>query len=242
MSIEKDLNLINEFLALRTFDKHTQYDVIIVLGSALASVALDAYKLYKEKYARYFVIAGGKGHTTQFLISQIETVVAIDNPEDKSEAFLLKQLIEDVYGKDDSILLEETSRNCGENIKNAMSLLQYKNINCEKVLLCHDPLMQRRIDATANKQFPHIKFDNQANFIPHVIKEANGNIVLEQTTWGLWGMDTYINLLIGEMKRVIDNSEGYGPTGKDFITHVDVSNEVLSAFKSVRNCYFQYDR
>ncbi|MEG0361246.1 MAG: hypothetical protein RR602_06405 [Longicatena sp.] len=74
------------------------------------------------------------------------------------------------------------------------------------------------------------------------IKEANGNIVLEQTTCGLWGIDTYINLLIGEIKRVIDNNEGYGSTGKDFITHVDVSNEVLSAFKSVRNCYFQYNR
>ena len=38
----------------------------------------------------------------------------------------------------------------------------------KNILLVHDPLMQRRIDATARHYAPHINFDNYRCFLPVV--------------------------------------------------------------------------
>ncbi len=34
-------------------------------------------------------------------------------------------------------------------------------------------------------------------------------------------MGRYLALLLGELPRLLDNAQGYGPNGKGFITHVD---------------------
>ena len=47
---------------------------------------------------------------------------------------------------------------------------------------------------------------------------------------GMWNMERYISLLLGEIPRLSDNEAGYGPKGKDFIAHVDIPEEVRNAF------------
>lgn len=47
----------------------------------------------------------------------------------------------------------------------------------------------------------------------------------------LWSMDRYISLVLGEIPRLRDDEEGYGPLGKGFITHVDIPEEVEVAWK-----------
>lgn len=127
----------------------------------------------------------------------------------------MKELIKatfNVSGED--IILNECSTNCGENIQFAFNILREKKIKCDNVLLCHDPLMQRRIDATAKKYIPYENIFNYCAFIPKV-KVENYNILYDQDIWGLWPSNRYISLVLGEMKRVIDNKEGYGPNGKN---------------------------
>ena len=46
----------------------------------------------------------------------------------------------------------------------------------------------------------------------------------------MWEIDRYISLLMGEIPRLSDDENGYGPRGKDFITHVDIPDEVRKAF------------
>lgn len=41
-------------------------------------------------------------------------------------------------------------------------------------------------------------------------------------------------LLLGELPRLQDTPEGYGPRGKDFISHVTFPPEILDAWRQLR--------
>lgn len=53
----------------------------------------------------------------------------------------------------------------------------------------------------------------------------------------MWTMKHYISLLLGEIPRLRDDENGYGPLGKDFIAHVDIRLEVVSAFDYLQDKY-----
>ena len=46
----------------------------------------------------------------------------------------------------------------------------------------------------------------------------------------MWPMDRYISLLMGEIPRLRDDIDGYGPLGKNYIAHVDLPSSVEVAF------------
>ena len=46
---------------------------------------------------------------------------------------------------------------------------------------------------------------------------------------GMWSLDRYVSLLLGEVPRLTDDANGYGPAGRGFIAHVDVPAEVHRA-------------
>jgi hypothetical protein len=50
----------------------------------------------------------------------------------------------------------------------------------------------------------------------------------------LWEMERLCELLVGEVTRLKDDENGYGPKGKGFIGHVDVPAEVEAAANRVR--------
>ena len=61
---------------------------------------------------------------------------------------------------------------------------------------------------------------------------GNDKLCLAQNNiWQMWNIDKYIELLMGEIPRLTDNINGYGPQGKDFIAHVDIPQEVHSAYQ-----------
>lgn len=50
----------------------------------------------------------------------------------------------------------------------------------------------------------------------------------------LWTLPRFLDLLVGEVPRLRDDENGYGPKGKGFIGHVDISKEVESAWERLR--------
>ena len=56
MKDSQAFNLLNQFLAINTYDEKKKYDLILVLGNAIAETGLIAYQLYKtgHAYHRYF--------------------------------------------------------------------------------------------------------------------------------------------------------------------------------------------
>lgn len=45
--------------------------------------------------------------------------------------------------------------------------------------------------------------------------------------------DRYLGLLLGEMVRLHDDDNGYGPRGKNFLPHVDIPDEVWQSYQRV---------
>ena len=58
----------------------------------------------------------------------------------------------------------------------------------------------------------------------------------------MWDVDRYINLLMGEIPRLTDNEQGYGPNGKNFLAHVDIPNRVVTAFEDLKPIYGNHIR
>lgn len=52
----------------------------------------------------------------------------------------------------------------------------------------------------------------------------------EEAETGLWEQGRFIGLLLGEIPRLRDDKDGYGPNGKGFIAHVDIPEEVEAAW------------
>jgi hypothetical protein len=56
---------------------------------------------------------------------------------------------------------------------------------------------------------------------------------------GVWDVDRFISLLLGEIPRLRDDPSGYGPKGKDFIDHVEIPAEVEAAWNRLSQRYPQ---
>ena len=50
----------------------------------------------------------------------------------------------------------------------------------------------------------------------------------------MWDIDRYLTLLLGDVQRLSDNEDGYGPKGKGYIAHVDVPEEVEKVFVDLK--------
>ena len=50
-------------------------------------------------------------------------------------------------------------------------------------------------------------------------------------------MNRYITLLMGEIPRLSDTENGYGPEGKNYLAHVDIPEEVNNAFNELKKQY-----
>ena len=50
----------------------------------------------------------------------------------------------------------------------------------------------------------------------------------------MWNMDRYLELLMGEIPRLRDDRQGYGPNGQGFIAHVDIPESVQKADEALR--------
>jgi hypothetical protein len=47
---------------------------------------------------------------------------------------------------------------------------------------------------------------------------------------------------MGEIPRLRDDKEGYGPRGKGFIVHVDIPDEVEEAWRRVKDVEMEWER
>jgi hypothetical protein len=56
---------------------------------------------------------------------------------------------------------------------------------------------------------------------------------------GVWGVDRFLSLLLGEVPRLRDAPGGYGPKGSGFIDRVDIPEEVETAWAWLAGRYPQ---
>ena len=99
--------------------------------------------------------------------------------------------------------------------------------------------MQYRMEAGLRKYLScDVNIINYASYRANIIVKDD-SLTYDTDIYGMWDVDRYVNLLMGEIPRLTDDANGYGPNGKGFIAHVDISNRVLKAFNELKNEYGQ---
>ncbi|MBK1809390.1 YdcF family protein [Clostridium sp. YIM B02505] len=255
--IISDINKIGMFLAKRDLNQlsceelHNKYgimkaDIILLLGNSITNTIEVVQRAFKDGIANKIMVVGGIGHSTSYLINNVE-----DNNEyqaietrDKAEADIINNILINVYGiSETDIIRENKSTNCGDNAYKAYDMLKALDIEAQSIILIQDPTMQLRSDASFRKVWrdeDKVKFINYAPFLPKV-KLFNDQIKLENTNIeGIWKVDRYLSLIMGEIPRLKDDEYGYGPKGKYFIEHVDIPEEMIEAYLRIEPTLKKY--
>lgn len=96
--------------------------------------------------------------------------------------------------------------------------------------------MQCRMDAGFRKYLQDSKVEviNFATYKVRVEVKSEKLVFEPSGIWGMWDIERYISLLMGEIPRLLDDTNGYGPNGKNYIAHVDIPMNVLKAFEELK--------
>ena len=211
-------------------------DVMVLFGGSILQGGDVLACGMKERIAERYVIVGGAGHTTETLRQRVRQEYPSLRTEGRSEAEIFQGYLSAVYGLQ-ADYLETESTNCGNNITNLLALLEEKGISFRSIILCQDASMQRRMEAGLRKYVSgEVRIINYAAYEAHVVVKEN-ELAYFSEIHGMWEMDRYVSLLMGEIPRLGDDENGYGPSGKDFIAHVDIPEEVRHAFEELKKRY-----
>ena len=244
------LNCIIDFLAVRDLAQMSKdalkkacgaskADVIIALGSDLPVVAETACELYKAGYGEKLMFCGGIGHSTVNLKKKVAKILNVETDQlPESEAEIYACLAKDKYQiESSSIFMDKTSTNTSENIKNAIQIFNDHTIKHETMILIQDPILQKRSYVTALDMFnDRQKIINYAPIIP----KLNSDGTIENDTPYLWEGTRLYELALGEVYRLRDDENGYGPKGKGFLRHVDIPEEVNRSFEIIADKMPEY--
>lgn len=212
-----------------------QADIMVLFGGSIICGGDVLANAMQNCIAKKYIIVGGAGHTTETLRikmhQQFPEVTTAGLPEAKVFANYLKYKynLEPDY-------LECSSTNCGNNITYLLDLLKEHHIVFQSIILCQDATMQLRMAAGLRKYEPNVTIVNYATYWVDVVVRDD-KLTYAQVPWGMWDMERYIALLTGEISRLSDDVDGYGPKGKNYIVHVEVPQDVRNALKLLKEKY-----
>jgi uncharacterized SAM-binding protein YcdF (DUF218 family) len=247
--IANNLNTLSDFLGKRDIhslspaaleEKYqiSQADLLILFGGSIAYGCDVVGKAMTNHIAKNFMVVGGEGHTTDSLRRAINDACPQIVTTGKMEADIMSEYIQWKYDLD-HIWIERHSTNCGNNITNALDVMKQNDLSPSHIIIVQDSTMQCRMDAGFRKyvQDSKVQIINYAAY--NVRVEVRGvDIVIEPANiWGMWDIEAYITLLMGEIPRLFDDANGYGPNGKQYIAHVDIPTKVMSAFEQLQHIY-----
>lgn len=214
-------------------------DAMVLFGGSILAggdVLADAMRI---GVADRYVIVGGAGHTTDTLRQVVADACPDVETAGRTEAEIFQGYLRTVHGLE-ADFLETASTNCGNNIIYLLDLLAREGVPCDRVILTQDATMQRRMDAGMRKFSPATTVVNYAAYSVEAVagESACGGLTFAgDVPRGMWNMNRYINLLMGEIPRLTDDVQGYGPAGAGYIAHVDMPAEVAAAYELLRDEY-----
>lgn len=153
-------------------------DCILVLGSHDLRVAERGADLYLEGWAPLIVFSGGFGKVTSRLW-------------DEPEADRFSRIARDKGVPLSAMLIENQSRNTGENVRLTRRLLEDMGVDPQSFVLVHKPYMERRTYATFKQVWPEkdaVVTSPRLSFTDYPTKEITREDV--------------IHIMVGDLQRL----------------------------------------
>lgn len=202
-------------------------DVLLFFGGAPVAGLDVLAQLLADGVAERSVLIGGVGHTTPALRADAAELLDGWDIEEKGSAEIFAYLLNDVHMMS-ADFLERESTNIGENVAMALELLARNGEQHHSYLLVQDAALQRRVAATLRRLEPEATIINYAAYRVQVVVR-NGALAFDQELPGVWPVERYASMLLGEISRLRDDANGYGPKGKGWLAHLDVPPAVEAA-------------
>ena len=243
MTAAESINILSRFLNVRDVPALTQSalqsrfgfpgsDVMVLFGGSIMAGGDVLAKAIHEDVAKRYLIVGGAGHTTPVLREKMQPFLPHLDTSAMQEAEIFQCYLQCRYGVQ-ADFLETASTNCGNNITHLLLLLEKEKLPHESMILTQDGSMQRRMGATLRKFAP----DTQIIHFSCYEAQVKEDLTYTQAIPGMWDINHYITLLLGEIARLRDDEQGYGPRGKNFIAHEDIPGPVEEAFRTLNGYY-----
>ena len=240
------------------------HTAIVLVGSAILPTMRAVFDYLSEldispASSITLVLCGGIGHSTSLLRDAIRSAYPdlessdLDGlPEarifEKAMRLAWPELCDRIDRGEIEYVVEEESTNCGANANLAVDLMLSRGVSAESLIIVQDPTMMRRTIASFERAYDTLgtqlkpeRIIPWSTFTPHlrcdqdevrwdITDFCDKNAAVNE----LWAMDRFLGLIIGEITRLNDDVDGYGPNGKGFIGHVDVPDDVLESWKSIK--------
>ncbi len=245
-----DVDAINEIAAFLALDDVSaadgsstakDVDCIVWAGNAVLHTAEQAFRLMRDGAAPRILLSGGIGHSTRLLWQAVaghRTYRAVAT-QGRPEAQILRDIAIRFWDLHPArILVDDASANSGENAAFSRRILDGNGVAADTILLVQDPTMQRRTDATFRhiwRDRPHVRFLNWPTFRPRVAMVEGELRFPAGPIAGLWTMERFLSLVLGEIPRLRNDASGYGPRGRGFIAEVTVPASVEAAYSRLVN-------
>ncbi|GAA2899365.1 ElyC/SanA/YdcF family protein [Enterococcus pseudoavium] len=230
-----DLATLVDFLTTVPDNPHFTADTLMIAGNSLTELIRSAAEFCEaEPSIQQVVFIGGIGHGTKPLINHCRKEfpeLIKGDWELLSEAEITQAIFKHYCQRPLNFRLEKASTNTGENARFSRQLFQKEAP--KTFWLLQDPLLQKRTHLTFSKEWdlpltaiqplsfeqPRLRtFTDRPHF-------ANP----QMDNW--WSTEYFLSLVVGEIRRLYDTEEGYGPNGTGFIPHVDLPTVVLSSYR-----------
>lgn len=259
--IAGDINHLARFLAheqIPDLRECNDVDCIIICASAVLNQASTLFDVlqFRPSLTKTLVLVGGIGHSTSLIYEAVARHPRFHTIHDQivglPEAQVLLRILEEFFDRamieneGCRVLVEDRSTNCGANAIETRKILEHSGITDAKIcIVIQDQTMSLRTIASFDKAFEDVPKDSRPQFlacpifVPQV-QMINGELVFlldgndQIRAEDLWETKRLCELLVGEIARLKDDENGYGPKGKGFIGHVDVPVEVEESARRVR--------
>lgn len=234
-------NVLGNWLARNDFASRPQPhegELVVLAGNAVIPT-IDAACQLASGEGKTLLISGGIGHSTTFLYAAIARHPQYNTLRTTglSEAAILADIAHRFWNiPREQIVVEDASTNCGENARYTRNMLAARGITVKEGVVVQDPTMQRRTMAT----FEHVWRDDPdaplwrsyPGCVPELYNDEHG-LTFKGNASGLWPPERYLSLILGELPRLRDDAQGYGPRGKNFIAHVDIPDDIEQAWRQL---------